>query len=61
MAKGMLLLDYLPTRCCDCELRNSIDINKTVCHVTLKDISDKEYFQIKPEWCPLQEVPKTIN
>ena len=46
MAKGMLLLDYLPTRCCDCELRNSIDINKTVCHVTLKDISDKEYFQI---------------
>lgn len=49
-AKGMLLLKYLPTRCCDCELRNSIDINKTVCHVTLKDISDNEYFYKNPKW-----------
>lgn len=58
MAKGVLRLDYLPTRCCDCELQNSIDINKTVCHVTLKDISDNESFQKKPDWCPLIELPE---
>lgn len=56
MAKGMLLLDYLPTRCCDCPLRNDVSVGKTICHVNLKDLTDKEYFQIKPTWCPLKEV-----
>lgn len=56
MAKGMLLLDYLPTRCCDCTLRNDVSVGKTICHVTLKDLTGKECFQIKPTWCPLKEV-----
>ena len=42
MAKGILLLDYLPTRCCDCELRNDVAIGKTICHVTLKDLTDSK-------------------
>lgn len=56
MAKGILLLDYLPTRCCDCELRNDIAIGKTICHVTLKDLTDDECFKTKPQWCPLKEL-----
>lgn len=51
-------MDYLPTRCCDCELENDIKLNKTICHVSLRDISDSEYSQKKPDWCPLRELPE---
>lgn len=58
MAKGLLYLNYFPTRCCDCGLSNCIKLGKTICHVTLKDISDEEYLQKKPDWCPLLELPE---
>ena len=53
-------MDYLPTRCCDCELENDIKLNKTICHVSLRDISDSEYSQKKPDWCPLRELPEKM-
>lgn len=61
MAKGILLLDYLPTRCADCELRNSISIDNTVCHVNMKSINDSEYFGKKPSWCSLRDRDKFIE
>lgn len=60
MSKAVLVMDYLPTRCCDCELENDIKLNKTICHVSLRDISDSEYSQKKPDWCPLRELPEKM-
>lgn len=45
MPKAVLVMNYMPTRCCDCELENDVKINKTICHVSLRDISDSEYSQ----------------
>lgn len=42
MAKAVLVMNYMPTRCCDCDLENDVKINKTICHVSLRDISDSE-------------------
>lgn len=58
MPKAVLVMNYMPTRCCDCELENDEKINKTICHVSLRDISDSEYSQKKPDWCPLRELPE---
>lgn len=58
MPKAVLVMNYMPTRCCDCELENDVKINKTICHVSLRDISDSEYSQKKPDWCPLRELPE---
>lgn len=60
MSKAVLVMDYMPTRCCDCELENDVKINKTICHVSLRDISDSEYSQKKPDWCPLRELPEKM-
>ena len=56
----MLQLEYLPTRCCDCILRNDISIGKTICHVNSKKLADKECYQSKPKWCPLKEMPDDL-
>lgn len=60
MPKAVLVMNYMPTRCCDCELENDVKINKTICHVSLRDISDSEYSQKKPDWCPLRELPEKM-
>ena len=60
MAKAVLVMNYMPTRCCDCDLENDVKINKTICHVSLRDISDSEYSQKKQDWCPLRELPEKM-
>ena len=53
--KAILVLD-MPSACKDCPLRVSID--ESICVKTLKDITDKEYFEQRPEWCPLRPAPE---
>lgn len=51
MSKAILVMD-MPSACKDCPLRVSVD--ESICVKTLKDITDKEYFEDKPDWCPLK-------
>ena len=53
--KAILVLE-MPSACKDCPLRVSID--ESICVKTLKDITDKEYFEQRPEWCPLRPAPE---
>jgi hypothetical protein len=52
--KAILVMD-MPSACKECPLRVSID--ESICVKTLKDITDKEYFEEKPDWCPLKLIP----
>lgn len=52
--KAILVLE-MPSACKDCPLRVSID--ESICVNTLKDITDKEYFEQRPDWCPLKPMP----
>ena len=54
--KAILVLNEMPSACKDCPLRVSID--ESICVKTLKDITDKEYFEQRPEWCPLRPAPE---
>lgn len=53
--KAILVLE-MPSACKDCPLRVSID--ESICVKTLKDITDKEYFEQRPDWCPLRPAPE---
>ena len=55
MSKAILVMD-MPSACKDCPLRVSID--ESICVKTLKDITDKEYFEQRPDWCPLRPAPE---
>lgn len=54
--KAILVLNEMPSVCKDCPLRVSID--ESICVKTLKDITDKEYFEQRPDWCPLRPAPE---
>ena len=54
----MLIMENMPSRCADCILRASPDPKNPFCVTNFKNISDDEYYKEKPDWCPLQEVPK---
>lgn len=45
--KAILVLE-MPSACKDCPL--NANIGENICIKTLKDISDKEYFEEKPDW-----------
>lgn len=47
----------MPTRCADCPMRNSVKRNITICHPTIKELDDNEYYEKKPDWCPLKPMP----
>lgn len=59
MSKAVLIMD-MPERCADCPLRNSLYAKNSYacCHLTLKDISKTDYYDKKPDWCPLRELPE---
>lgn len=63
MAKAVLVMD-MPERCADCPLscplRNSPHAKNSYacCYLTLKDISKTDYYDKKPDWCPLRELPE---
>ena len=54
MSKALLVMD-MPTRCGTCVLRNSMAGDNAICHATMQDLTDKEYFEEKPNWCPLKQ------
>ena len=56
--KAILVLE-MPSTCKECPLRVSID--ESICVKTLKDITDKEYFEQRPDWCPLKPMPSRFN
>ena len=57
MAKAVLVMDN-PERCADCPLRNSEKTSYVCCYLTLKNISSTDYYDKKPDWCPLRELPE---
>lgn len=59
MAKAVLIMD-MPERCADCPLRNSEKTSYVCCYLTLKNISSTDYYDKKPDWCPLRELPEKI-
>ena len=59
MSKAVLVMD-LPERCADCPLRSSKKTSYVCCYLTLKNISSTDYYDKKPDWCPLRELPEKI-
>lgn len=57
MSKAVLIMD-MPERCADCPLRNSEKTSYVCCYLTLKNISSTDYYDKKPDWCPLRELPE---
>ena len=53
--KAILVIE-MPSACKECPLRVSID--ESICVKTLQDITDKEYFEERPDWCPLKPMPE---
>lgn len=53
--KAILVIE-MPSACKDCPL--SVSIDESICVKTLKDITDKEYFEQRPDWCPLKPMPE---
>lgn len=60
MAKAVLVMD-MPERCADCPLRSSEKTSYVCCYLTLKNISSTDYYDKKPDWCPLRELPEKAN
>lgn len=59
MSKAVLVMD-MPERCADCPLRSSEKTSYVCCYLTLKNISSTDYYDKKPDWCPLRELPEKI-
>ena len=57
MSKAVLVMD-MPERCADCPLRSSEKTSYVCCYLTLKNISSTDYYDKKPDWCPLRELPE---
>ena len=60
MSKAVLVMD-MPERCADCPLRSSEKTSYVCCYLTLKNISSTDYYDKKPDWCPLRELPEKTN
>lgn len=54
MSKSILVIDT-PEVCCQCRFSGS---DGDVCCLENKLISEQEYLDKKPGWCPLKEVPE---
>lgn len=57
MSKAILVLQNNPKKCAECQLRCSYE-NHLFCFMTSKDLSNDEYYNKKPDWCPLKPIPK---
>ena len=57
MNKAILVID-MPKRCANCPLRCSVNGFQPFCTITFETLSDNEYYNTKPTWCPLKELPK---
>ena len=59
MSKAVLVMD-MPERCADCPLRSSEKTSYVCCYLTLKNISSTDYYDKKPDWYLLRELPEKI-
>lgn len=57
MAKAVLVMDMAEC-CADCPLRSSEKTSYVCCYLTLKNISSTDYYDKKPDRCPLRELPE---
>lgn len=53
--KALIVLDNQPGRCADCTLTDSLASN--MCVICYRHISNSEYEQKKPDWCPIISLP----
>lgn len=53
-----ILVINTPNKCAECKLRCSTNGEQPFCFITCETVSDSEYYDKKPTWCPLREVPK---
>ena len=60
MAKAILVMN-MPERCADCPLRSSEKTSYVCCYLTLKNISSTDYYDKKPDWCPLRDCRRRKN
>jgi hypothetical protein len=60
MDKAILVLPNNPKKCAVCQLRCSYE-NHLFCFMTSKDLSNDEYYNKKPDWCPLKSIPEEDN
>lgn len=56
MSKSILVIDT-PEVCCQCRFSGS---DGDVCYLENKLISEQEYLDKRPDWCPLKDMPKKI-
>ena len=56
MKKAILVMD-MPKSCDGCLLHGTM-IGKQICNAEIKRVKDES---IKPDWCPLKEMPEPID
>lgn len=56
MSKAIFVMD-MPKSCDGCLLHGTM-IGKQICNAEIKRVKDES---IKPDWCPLKEVPKKLD
>lgn len=62
MSKAVLVLDEMPTSCSECDYMATSSFDGHVC--ILKVVAEnykKIGNEIKPDWCPLRELPEKMN
>lgn len=57
MPKAVLIMN-MPEKCADCPLRDSVKKGYVICFSTLESLSETDYYDKKPDWCPLRELPE---
>lgn len=68
MSKGYILVD-VPERCMDCRFCSEVLEGIASCCELEDDLGDDEslreidvdYTQMKPDWCPIRELPKKME
>lgn len=57
MAKGIIVLDEIPSRCSECPCCQYEGQYDRSCGENGEDI-DVDWYSDKPDWCPIKEMPE---
>lgn len=60
MSKSILVINT-PESCFLCQFSYSCSVAGNYCSAKNTLISEREYFDKKPDWCPLKDVPEKQN
>ena len=56
MSKAVLVIDSMPTKCCQCP---AVDFGCYMCQCGMMiDLTRENMFKKKPDWCPLRPLPE---